>query len=176
MVPSEIVFNIRSCFSVYNFKLQRITYRTISNFFCFYFYIFRDGISFMCKLQLITIYLHIKINIFHSLTSLIFSLHFHTNLDLKMMQHIFVNKTVRIAIDKGIIKSKSIIVDATHTKARYNKKFPKQIFRPNYGCCAHSTHPSAKSDFLTGTLFIYFITYINTNTFTKLKNLHKANI
>ena len=38
-----------------------------------------------------------------------------------------INKTVGIAIDKGIIKSKSIIVDATHTKARYNQKFPKQI-------------------------------------------------
>ena len=38
-----------------------------------------------------------------------------------------INKTVGIAIAKGIIKSKSIIVDATHTKARYNQKFPKQI-------------------------------------------------
>lgn len=38
-----------------------------------------------------------------------------------------VNKTVEIAIDKGIIKSKSIIVDATHTKARYNQKSPKEI-------------------------------------------------
>lgn len=32
-----------------------------------------------------------------------------------------------IAIEKGIIKSKSIIVDATHTKARYNQKSPKEI-------------------------------------------------
>lgn len=31
-----------------------------------------------------------------------------------------INKTVEIAIEKGIIKSKSIIVDSTHTKARYN--------------------------------------------------------
>ncbi|KON97493.1 transposase, partial [Aneurinibacillus migulanus] len=31
-----------------------------------------------------------------------------------------INKTVEIAIEKGIIKSKAIIVDATHTKARYN--------------------------------------------------------
>lgn len=38
-----------------------------------------------------------------------------------------INKTVEIAIDKGIIKSKSIIVDATHTKARYNQKSPKEI-------------------------------------------------
>ena len=38
-----------------------------------------------------------------------------------------INKTVVIAIDKGIIKSKSIIVDSTHTKARYNQKSPKEI-------------------------------------------------
>lgn len=38
-----------------------------------------------------------------------------------------INKTVEIAIEKEIIKSKSIIVDATHTKARYNQKTPKEI-------------------------------------------------
>ncbi|EDL63028.1 transposase [Bacillus sp. SG-1] len=38
-----------------------------------------------------------------------------------------VNKTVEIAIEKEIIKSKSIIVDATHTKARYNQMKPKEI-------------------------------------------------
>ena len=38
-----------------------------------------------------------------------------------------VNKTVKIAIEKEIIKSKSIIVDATHTKARYNQMKPKEI-------------------------------------------------
>lgn len=31
-------------------------------------------------------------------------------------------KTVQLAIEKGIIKSKGIIVDATHTASRYNKK------------------------------------------------------
>ena len=31
-------------------------------------------------------------------------------------------KTVQLALEKGIIKSKSIIVDATHTKSRYNQK------------------------------------------------------
>lgn len=36
-------------------------------------------------------------------------------------------KSVEIAIEKGILKSKSIIVDATHTKARYNQKSPKEI-------------------------------------------------
>lgn len=38
-----------------------------------------------------------------------------------------INKTVGIAIEKGIIKSNAIIVDATHTKARYNQKSPKEI-------------------------------------------------
>jgi len=40
---------------------------------------------------------------------------------------ILINTTVQIAIKKGIIKSNAIIVDATHTKARYNQKSPKQI-------------------------------------------------
>lgn len=38
-------------------------------------------------------------------------------------------KTVQIALDKGIIKSKSIIVDATHTKSRYNQKTPRQALQ-----------------------------------------------
>lgn len=40
-----------------------------------------------------------------------------------------INKTVSIALEKGIIKSKSIIVDATHTKARYNQKSPRDILK-----------------------------------------------
>lgn len=40
-----------------------------------------------------------------------------------------INKTVAIALDKGIIKSKSIIVDATHSKARYNQKTPREILQ-----------------------------------------------
>lgn len=39
---------------------------------------------------------------------------------------LLINKTVNIAIDKEIIKSKSIIVDSTHTKARYNQKTPRE--------------------------------------------------
>lgn len=38
-----------------------------------------------------------------------------------------INKTVEIAIEKEIIKNKSLIVDATHTKARYNLKSPREI-------------------------------------------------
>ena len=37
-----------------------------------------------------------------------------------------INKTVEIAIEKEIIKSKSIIVDSTHTKSRYNRKSQKK--------------------------------------------------
>lgn len=40
-----------------------------------------------------------------------------------------ISKTVQIALEKGIIKSKSIIVDATHTKSRYNQKTPRQILQ-----------------------------------------------
>lgn len=46
--------------------------------------------------------------------------------DLNLLD-MLINKTVEIAIEKGIIKSKAIIVDATHTKARYNQKSPKEI-------------------------------------------------
>jgi hypothetical protein len=40
---------------------------------------------------------------------------------------LLINKTVGIAIEKEIIKSKSIIVDSTHTKARYNQMTPKEL-------------------------------------------------
>lgn len=40
---------------------------------------------------------------------------------------LLINKTVEIAIENGIIKSKSIIVDATHTKSKYNQKSPKEV-------------------------------------------------
>ena len=40
---------------------------------------------------------------------------------------LLIQKTVEIALEKELIKSKSIIVDATHTKARYNQKSPKEF-------------------------------------------------
>ena len=40
-----------------------------------------------------------------------------------------ITKTVQLALEKGIIKSKSIIVDATHTKSRYNQKTPRQVLQ-----------------------------------------------
>jgi transposase len=48
--------------------------------------------------------------------------------DVKLLD-MLINKTVIIAIEKGILKSKSIIVDATHTKARYNQKSPREILQ-----------------------------------------------
>lgn len=38
-----------------------------------------------------------------------------------------IQKTVEIALEKQIIKSSAIIVDATHTKARFNQQSPKEI-------------------------------------------------
>jgi len=35
---------------------------------------------------------------------------------------LLINKTVDLAIKEGVLKSKAIIVDATHTKSRYNQK------------------------------------------------------
>lgn len=48
--------------------------------------------------------------------------------DMKLLD-MLISKTVQIALEKGIIKSKSIIVDATHTKSRYNQKTPRQALQ-----------------------------------------------
>lgn len=40
-----------------------------------------------------------------------------------------IGKTVALAIEKEVLKSTSIIVDATHTKARYNQKTPREILQ-----------------------------------------------
>ena len=42
---------------------------------------------------------------------------------------LLIGKTVEIALEKGIIISKTLIVDATHTKARYNQKTPKEFLQ-----------------------------------------------
>lgn len=42
---------------------------------------------------------------------------------------LLIGKTVEIALEKEIIKSHTIIVDATHTKARYNQKSPKEFLQ-----------------------------------------------
>lgn len=47
----------------------------------------------------------------------------------KDLLDLLIGKTVEIAIEKNIIQSKSIIVDATHTKAKYNQLTPQEILR-----------------------------------------------
>ncbi|MBK3497462.1 IS5/IS1182 family transposase, partial [Viridibacillus sp. YIM B01967] len=42
---------------------------------------------------------------------------------------LLIGKTVEIALEKKLIKSNTIIVDATHTKARYNQKSPKEFLQ-----------------------------------------------
>lgn len=48
--------------------------------------------------------------------------------DLNLLD-LLIGKTVELAIEQGILKSTSIIVDATHTKARYNQKSPREILQ-----------------------------------------------
>lgn len=43
--------------------------------------------------------------------------------------NLLISKTVSIAIEKGIIKSKSIIVDATHSLSRSNPLLPHEVLR-----------------------------------------------
>ena len=47
----------------------------------------------------------------------------------KDMLNLLINKTVTIAIEKGIIKSRTIIVDATHTGSRSNPYSPIEVLR-----------------------------------------------
>lgn len=44
--------------------------------------------------------------------------------DMELLD-MLISKTVSIAIEKGVLKSNSIIVDATHTKSRYNNLTPQ---------------------------------------------------
>ena len=39
---------------------------------------------------------------------------------------LLIKKTVQIAIEEGILKSKTVILDATHTKAKYNQKSARE--------------------------------------------------
>jgi transposase len=45
----------------------------------------------------------------------------------KNLLDLLINKTVEIAIEKGVLKSKTIIVDSTHTSSRYHPQSPKEI-------------------------------------------------
>ncbi|KGA96994.1 transposase IS4 [Alkalihalobacillus alcalophilus ATCC 27647 = CGMCC 1.3604] len=46
--------------------------------------------------------------------------------DMKLLD-LLINKTVEIALEKGIIQSKILIVDATHSQACFNQKSPKEF-------------------------------------------------
>lgn len=48
--------------------------------------------------------------------------------DVKLLD-MLIGKTVQLAVEKDILKSTAIIVDATHTKARYNQKSPREILQ-----------------------------------------------
>ena len=48
--------------------------------------------------------------------------------DIKLVD-LLIGKTVEIALEKNIITSKTLIVDATHTKSRYNQKSPKEFLQ-----------------------------------------------
>lgn len=48
--------------------------------------------------------------------------------DMKLLD-LLINKTVEIAIAQGVLRSTSIIVDATHTKSRYSQKTPQEVLR-----------------------------------------------
>ncbi len=48
--------------------------------------------------------------------------------DLNLLD-LLIGKTVELAIAQGTMLSTSIIVDATHTKARYNQKSPREILQ-----------------------------------------------
>jgi len=46
--------------------------------------------------------------------------------DMNLLE-LLIKKTVEIAISKGVLVSKTLIVDATHTKARYNQKSAQEV-------------------------------------------------
>lgn len=48
--------------------------------------------------------------------------------DLNLLD-LLIGKTVELAVAQGILKITSNIVDATHTKARYNPKSPREILQ-----------------------------------------------
>src|SRR4051812_6315645 len=61
-----------------------------------------------------------------------------------------IGKTVEIALEKEIIKSNAIIVDSTHTKARYNQKSPKEFLQEkskNVRKAAYQVDESIKEKF-----------------------------
>ncbi|MBU3099908.1 hypothetical protein KPL44_11530 [Clostridium sp. DSM 17811] len=62
---------------------------------------------------------------------------------------LLINKTVELAIKEGVLKSKAIIVDATHTKSRYNQKSAgEELLKraKNLRKTLYGVHPEIKED------------------------------
>ncbi|BCG59370.1 IS1182 family transposase [Paenibacillus sp. URB8-2] len=64
--------------------------------------------------------------------------------DMKLLD-LLIGKTVEIAMEKGVIRSKSIIVDATHTKARYTQKTPQEVLRERSKILRKAIYPLDES-------------------------------
>ena len=63
----------------------------------------------------------------------------------KDLLNLLIGKTVSIAIEKGVIKSRTIIVDATHTTSRSNPYSPVEILRLRSGQLRKSLYESDES-------------------------------
>ncbi len=50
-------------------------------------------------------------------------------LDDDDLMDLLIQKSVEIAIEKDVIQSKSVILDATHTRSRYNQTSPEEVLR-----------------------------------------------
>ncbi|MNC10572.1 Transposase DDE domain protein [compost metagenome] len=64
--------------------------------------------------------------------------------DLNLLD-LLISKTVALAVEKDILKSTSIIVDATHTKARYNQKSPREILQDRARKLRKAVHATDES-------------------------------
>lgn len=65
---------------------------------------------------------------------------------------LLIEKSVSIAITEGVIKSKTIIVDATHTRARYNQKSAMEVLQErskNLRKSVYAVAPNLKEKFPT---------------------------
>lgn len=54
------------------------------------------------------------------------------NLWISHLLDLLIQKTVEIALEKGLLLNKMVIVDTTHTKARYNQKSPKEFLQEKF--------------------------------------------
>ena len=61
---------------------------------------------------------------------------------------LLINKTVELAIKEGVLKSKAIIVDATHTKSRLTKSQKRGIIETckNLRKTLYGVHPGIKEE------------------------------